>query len=237
MTLNPNRGKQLKQETGQRRFIFQMRQNPQKRDEELTWWVFGSTVLPLNPLYPNHKSHTLPGKRQRGNLIWTIQNFQGLFWNYQRFKKKVLLSSVCCYIQCSHACFVSIKLSSECQHALTPLRFLNAECSIFPYEGCKFVINPSLLLQLKIIAGFSRQPAEVQGQNKNASLPELSEVRLLILKHTHAPERFKLFSFFFLFWLTLLFHLTGPAFQPISQIWASINNCVVERLKQDAFML
>lgn len=33
---------------------------------------------------------------------------------------------------------------------------------------CDFVIKPSLLLQLKLIAGFSEQPAEVQGQNKNA---------------------------------------------------------------------
>lgn len=31
-----------------------------------------------------------------------------------------------------------------------------------------FVIKPSLLLQFKLIAGFSEQTAEVQGQNKNA---------------------------------------------------------------------
>lgn len=35
-----------------------------------------------------------------------------------------------------------------------------------------FVINPSLLFKLKLITGFSEQPAEVQGQNKNAWLPE-----------------------------------------------------------------
>lgn len=35
-----------------------------------------------------------------------------------------------------------------------------------------FVIKPSLLLQFKLIAGFSEQPAEVQGQNKNAKSAE-----------------------------------------------------------------
>lgn len=50
-----------------------------------------------------------------------------------------------------------------------------------PQECCNFVINPSLLFRLKLITGFSKQPEEVQGQNKNAWLPEPSDVPLLLL--------------------------------------------------------
>jgi len=63
---------------------------------------------------------------------------------------------------------------------------------MFPQECCDFVISPSLLLRLKLITGFSEPPAEVQGHNKNARLPELNEVLLPRLKHTFS----KGYSFF-----------------------------------------
>lgn len=73
---------------------------------------------------------------------------------------------------------------SDCGHVVTLVCYWMLQCFIFPQECCDFIINPSLLFKLTLITGFSKQPAELQGQNKNARVPELSEVLLLLLTHT-----------------------------------------------------
>lgn len=93
---------------------------------------------------------------------------------------------------------------------------------MFPQECCDFVISPSLLLRLKLITGFSEPPAEVQGHNKNARLPELNEVLLPRLKHTFS----KGYSFFLTAWVAFTSHCSCS----LAQIWVSISNCAYQSI-------
>lgn len=144
-------------------------------------------ILTTNP--------TLCLEKQRGRLT---EIYIGIFRAWTGITRVSFASFTCRKI---HISLMSVFLFLVFAHHLK----INATTGIseklfFFLVCCNFVINPSLLLQLKLILGFSMLPAEFRVKTKT---PVCNEVPLVILEHK--PSYKQSFGILFFFYIAFLF--------------------------------